>query len=78
VNLLEFSSLRSNVRFGVGSWKTWSSTEMFLGFSVFACSKEDGVGTYKNSIKKVNKFNTTINNLLENIKKTKTYQLVWS
>ena len=34
---------------------------MSLGFSIFGCSEQDGVGTYINSIKMINKFNTTIN-----------------
>jgi len=55
---LEVSSLRSNVRLGVGSWNTWSWSEMFLGFSILGCSEEESIGSYKNNPINKSKFKT--------------------
>ena len=43
----ELSALGSDVWLGVRSWKTWSSTEVLLGFSILGGSEQNSVGTYK-------------------------------
>jgi len=30
---------------GVGTWETWSSSEVLLGLSVLGASEEEGVGS---------------------------------
>ena len=41
-------SLVADVWLGVGSWETWGSAEMLLGFSILGSSKEESVGAYYN------------------------------
>jgi hypothetical protein len=48
-----------DVRLGVRSWESMSSSEVLLGLSVLGSSEEEGVGAYKRLIK-----NTSITNKL--------------
>ena len=45
-SFFELTALGSDVWLGVGSWETSCSSEMFLGFTHFAASKEDSLASF--------------------------------